>query len=110
MQCMFIIVLAKSFLSLAAKPALVFVISEGLSNTKASKFYISMASFWEVLVRHVTIASTSGEATSECYKISKQSRNAVSVFPLSTSRNFTKDLSSVSMTQKLDFFMLLTRF
>lgn len=107
---MFIIVLAKSFLSLAAKPALVFVISEGLSNTKASKFYISMASFWEVLVRHVTIASTSGEATSECYKISKQSRNAVSAFPLSTSRNFTKDLSSVSMTQKLDFFMLLTRF
>ena len=95
---MFIIVLAKSFLSLAAKPALVFVISEGLSNTKASKFYISMASFWEVLVRHVTIASTSGEASTECYRISEQSRNAVSAFPLSTSRNFTKDLSSVSMT------------
>ena len=98
MQCMFIIVLAKSFLSLAARPVLVFVMSEGLSNTKASKFSISMASSWKVLVRHVTIASTSGEASTECYRISKQSRNAVSAFPLPTSRNFTKDLSSVSMT------------
>ena len=82
---MFIIALAKSFLRFAVTPPFALVMTEAPSDTKAFKFSISMASSWKVLVRHVAIASTSGEASTECYKISEQSRNAVSAFPLSTS-------------------------
>ena len=44
------------------------------------RFLISMVSFWTFLVRHITIASTSVEASRKCKKASQK-----------TSKNFMKD-------------------
>ena len=59
---MFIIVLVKFFLGLAATSPFAPVMTEVRSNTNGLKFPIPMASSWNFLVRHVTIAYTSAEA------------------------------------------------
>lgn len=68
MQHIFTIVFSKSFLSLVATASFAPVMTEARSDTRAFKFPASLASSWNFLVRHVTIATASGEASSEFRK------------------------------------------
>ena len=105
MQHIFTIVFSKSFLSLVATASFAPVMTEARSDTRAFKFPASLASSWNFLVRHVTIATASGKASSECPKRSEESKlYQLSVY-LSTSKNFTKDTNwhiiKISVTSSL---------
>ena len=91
MQCMFLIKLTKSFLSLAVTTPFVPFMTEAPSHTKTFKFRISIATSWNFLVRHVPIASAFREASSECFKRLERSMNTVSTLLLSVSKHFKKD-------------------
>ena len=92
-------------ISLVATASFAPVMTEVRSDTRAFKFPASMASSWNFLVRHVTIATASGKASSECPKRSEESKlYQLSVY-LSTSKNFTKDTNwhiiKISVTSSL---------
>ena len=83
---MLIIDLLNSSLSFVATPPFAPVITDAPSDKRAFNFFIFIPSSSNFFVMQVTIASALGETSGECSKRVEQSRNAVSAFPLSTSK------------------------